>query len=186
MGKKKSRKTKQSVQFYAGQLSDFGTPERRLHDLVVIGDHSDSWQKTVKQARVLAPIELYSRRGLLSFERGDVDENELHLKAGERFSRLYAAQKSAIDAPRIRDSLAIHIGGGTSSGLYAPERDAEILKEYRNLKAYLGAALFPYLEDVAGKGLYAESACSIHHCTSNQFMHTLRLALRECVKFWGM
>lgn len=186
MGKKNKSKVKQQqVQFYSG-LSDFGTPERRLHDLVVVGEHADSWRKTVKQARVLAPIELYARRGLLGFSKDDKDENELHLKAGERFARLYLMQKAAIGSPRVRVGLADFVGGSSAPSVYDAERDAQIVKDFRDLRAYVGKGLFPYLEEVAGEGHYAEAACSKHHCNKNQYMHSLRMALRECVNFWGM
>lgn len=178
MAKRRAKKS-----FYSGQLSDFGPDQRKQHDHVIIENTSESWSKTVKQARVLSPIELYAKMGHLV--KDDPEGNELYLQAGRRFFWLFTRHHSIDGSPKVKSTLMGWIGGG-GGGLYESEKDADIVKEFRELKGYIGAALYPYIEDVVGYGEYAANACKHRRCNSNQYMHSLRQALEQCVRFWGM
>lgn len=165
------------------QLGDFGTKESRQQGTVVIETAHEGKSLTVKRARRLTPLEDYHSRGLLSLA-GKGDLNDASLAAGQRFFALWHRYHVVIGTPTSRCVLSEYVSGRGMS-LYQGENDAKVQQEYTELRGYVGRALFPYLEKVAGEGYYAEEVAGSMRCNTNQFMHALRLALDECVRFWS-
>jgi hypothetical protein len=179
MGKTKRERKMTNVTM----LGDFGTKELRQHGTVVLENAHEGRSIQVKRARRLTPIEDYHKRGLLSKD-GHGDDNDSALSAGQRFFELWHRYHNVIGTPKVKCTLGPYIGGSGGS-LYEGENDAKIQQEYTALTGYVGRALMPYLELVAGQGRTAEECCSLMYCNTNQFMHSLRLALEQCVKYWS-